>query len=61
MDSVHIELAVIEMNLIQKASNFGVGVFYVAFPSSCVDRGGLVAVATLPRAYDSCFSWIHIV
>ena len=55
MDSVHIELAVIEMNLIQKALNFGAGVLDVAFPSSCVSCGGVVDRAPLPHVRDRCF------
>lgn len=61
MDSVHIELAVIEMNLIQKALNLGAGVLDVAFPSSCVSCGGMVDGAPLPHVCDRCFSKIHIV
>ena len=61
IDSVYIELAVKEMNLIQKALNFGAGVLDVAFPSSCVSCGGIVDGAPLPHVCDRCFSKIHIV
>ena len=61
MDSVHIELVVIEMNLIRKALNLGAGVLDVAFPSSCVSCGGMVDGAPLPHVCDRCFSKIHIV
>ena len=61
MDSIHIELAVIEMNLMQKALNFGAGVLDVAFPSSCLSCGGMVVDAPLPHVCDRCFSKIHMV